>query len=540
MEPSPTAAPDGVLDCSQPAMIAVYLPLVVYGFVGLDILTNGYLLPSVERLCEWLGNGTATTDLVFLKLGSQLAMIVSMFTWTVWEGGLNVVDFALDAAIFGLLVNVGLAGLFSPVPFQLACPPLVRNVFFAALIVGTAAAVVYAPFPDAGVGSWWEGLVLLVLFGTFVAFVVFANEPFLAACARFWPPPPPLAAAAAGGSLVQVTVDGDGPAGQDWGGNDGDGSPLEQPADLPPSFPPSLSGLGPTVGPAVAKAVRFSDGELWRAGSSVRDILRAQSLPLPPLRVASEGGSVAVVDGEQEEPIRQEESQAVASLGQRAQAADTRPSRQAGHNGRSTLKVSVEASNEAGAGGALTRASHSDSTLVRTRSRRLRSARSTAADAAAGVSGAAVTTADKERGGGSAANCSDDSAESPPRCLSPLRLDWLVMVAGRLWSVVCLPWELLFRYTVVPYADNHDHRWWPLTLMQSVGWVVAIVLSEVLVQTLVFQCAEPLGELQWKLLAIGTCPVSVLVGPRSEVDSRVWPLLLRGQTISHLRCAFVS
>lgn len=491
-------------------MIAVYLPLVVYGFIGLDILTHGYLLPSVERLCEWLEISTSVTDLVFLKLASDGAGIVAMVAWAVWNSGLAVVDFSVDAALFGLLVNVGLAGLSSPVPIQLACRPLVRNAFFAALIVGTVAAVVYAPVPHAYVGTWWEGLVLLALFGTFVVFVVFGDEPFFAACRRFWPPQPPLGTAAVGRSLVRVTVNGEGPAGQDWGRNDRDGSPLEQPTGVPPSFPPSLSVLGPTVGSAVA-----TDG----------DTLPAQSLPSPPLRAATGDGSVAVVDGEQEEPMRQEEAQAVASLGQRAQAADARPSRQAGHIGPSTPKALAEASNEAGAGGDLARASRSDSTLVRTRSRRLGSARCTAADAAAGVSGAAVTTADEERGGGDAANRSDDSAEPPPRCLTSLRLDWLVTVAGRLWSGVCFPWELLFRCTVVPCVDDRHSRWWPLTLVQAVLWVVAIVVSEMFVQTLLFNCAHPLVELQWTLLAIGTCPVRVSVGPRSTVDSRVWLLL---------------
>lgn len=491
MEPSPPVAPDGLLHCSQRAMIAVYLPVVVYSFIGLDILTDGYLLPAVERLCEWIGSGTAVTDLIFLKVASQSAMIVAMVAWAVWDGDLAVVDFTVDGAIFGLLVNVGLAGLSSPVPIQLACPPLVRNALFAALIVGTAAAAVYAPFPDAGVGSWWEGLVLLSLFGTFVAFVVFANEPFLAVCARFWPPSPPLAAAAASGSLVRVTVDGDGRAGQDWGRTDSDGSPLEQTTDVPPSFPSSLSGFVPTVAPAMA--VRFSDGELGRAGSPAGDTLRAQSLPLPALRATSRGGSVAFVDGEQEEPIGQDEAQAVASLGQRAQAADAGSSPQAGHHGRSTPKASAAASNEAGAGSDLTHASRSDSSLVRTRSRRLRSARSTAVDAAADVSGAAVTTMDR----------SDDSTKPPPRCLTALSLDSLVTVAGRLWGVVCLPWELLFRCTVIPCADDRNRHLWPLTLIQSILWVVAIIVPEMFVEALVFACAHPLGDLQWKLLAIG-------------------------------------
>lgn len=526
MEPSLAAAPDGLLECSQPAMIAVYLPIVIYGFVGLDIVTDGYLLPAVERLCEWLKVGPAVRDLFFLKMASESAMILAMVASAAVDGGLAVVDFVLDAAIFGLLVNVGFAGISSPVPIQLARPPLVRNAFFAALQVGAAAAVVYTPFPATGVGSWWESLVLLALFGTFEGFVVFGNEPFLAACARFWPPPPSLAAATTGVSLVRVMVDGDGPAGQQLTRNEDGGRPLEQPTDVPPVCLPSISGSGPTVGQAATKAVGFSDGELGRARCSAGHTLRAQSLPLPLLGAAHGGGSVADVDSTLEEPICQEAGQSVTSLGQWAQAVDAHPSRQSGHGGGSSPKATAQAIKEPGIGGDLERVSRSDTTLVRTRSRRLRSVRSTTtADTAAGVSGAAVTTVDEERGGGDAVDGSGNSAEPPSRCLTLLRFEWLVAVAGRLWSAVCLPWELTFRYTVLQCADDRNRRRWPLTLGLSLTWVVAIVLSESLLQNLAFNCAHPLGELQSKLLAIGTCTVRVSVGPRSEIGSLVWLLV---------------
>lgn len=511
MEVTPTAASDG-LDCIRPVMLVLYIPLIFYFFVGVGIVVNGYLLPAVERLCQSLGVRPTVTSLIFLKLASQTDGMVLVFLWAVKYSWLEVVVFALESAIFELLVAVGLAGLFSPDPFQLAWPPFVRNTCFAALTVGTTAAVVYVPLPYVGDGHWWEGLVLLGLFGTFVLFVVFVNEPYLAVWARHWTPRPLLAPKEVDRSLPSVSVDVEVLNGQDGGDHDGDGRHLEQPKHVPPLCPPNLTGSGSATGrEESSKAVTFG-GELGHTGNPARDTVRTLSLPLPAPRAATVGGSLAVEEIEQEQPCSRE-GQAVQRLGQRAQTADVHASCRSDNNQWASLRETKEASQALGAEDDLQQPGLTEGILVRTLSRRLRSARSsTSSSGVAGASGAAAAVTDEEQGGGDVANRSDGSTTPSTRCLTLHPLEWPVTVAGWPWFVVSLPWELLFRYTVVPCSDDRDRRWWPLTLGASLLWVFGIMYAEVVVQDLFSRvCAHPLRGLQPTLVAIGTCLCAVLI-----------------------------
>ncbi|KAK1864027.1 hypothetical protein I4F81_006578 [Pyropia yezoensis] len=175
----------GVWFLQRPAALALYIPGVLFTFVGLALVTDEYFVPSLERICDALQLTDDVAGATFSAAGSSAPeLFTSLLAVFVTEDEVGV-GTIVGSAVFNVLVIIGLSALLSGRTLQLDWRPLVRDsAFYTVFVIFLLVQVLWL---TTGEAAWWEGLIMLSLYSLYIAFMAFGNTRYMRAMERFLP-----------------------------------------------------------------------------------------------------------------------------------------------------------------------------------------------------------------------------------------------------------------------------------------------------------------------------------------------------------------
>lgn len=201
----------GGITSKKPAL-ALFIPGIIFCFIGLAIVTDDYFVSALEQICEQLQLSEDVAGATFMAAGSStpefFASLLGVFV-TKDEVGIGTI---VGSAVFNLLVIIGLSAALAGAVLKLDWRPLMRDSIF--YIISVLLLLVFTLFSTKSVINWWEGLILVLTYIAYVLFMAFLNKPYMAWTAKWFKEPiddhPDLEA---GKVSVDVDVDVD-PAAQ--------------------------------------------------------------------------------------------------------------------------------------------------------------------------------------------------------------------------------------------------------------------------------------------------------------------------------------
>jgi len=167
----------------RPAALALYVPGVLFTFLGLAIVTDEYFVPALERICDALRLSDDVAGATFAAAGSSapelFTSLLAVFV-TKDEVGVGTI---VGSAVFNVLVIIGVSAMLAGSVLELDWRPLVRDSAFYALFISVLLVQVLGV--TKGEADWWEGLIMLGIYACYILFMAFANKPYMRAMERF-------------------------------------------------------------------------------------------------------------------------------------------------------------------------------------------------------------------------------------------------------------------------------------------------------------------------------------------------------------------
>lgn len=167
----------------RPASLALYIPGVLILFLGLAIVTDDYFVSSLDRICEQLRLSDDVAGATFLAAGSSapelFTSLISVFV-TKDEVGVGTI---VGSAVFNVLVIIGSAAALAGSVLKLDWRPLMRDSFFYFLFIALLFLSLVAT--SRSEATWYEGLILIVSYLGYIAFMKWGNKPYMRA-AKSW------------------------------------------------------------------------------------------------------------------------------------------------------------------------------------------------------------------------------------------------------------------------------------------------------------------------------------------------------------------
>jgi len=178
----------------RPAALALYVPGVLFTFLGLAIVTDEYFVPALERICDALQLSDDVAGATFAAAGSSapelFTSLLAVFV-TKDEVGVGTI---VGSAVFNVLVIIGVSAMLAGSVLELDWRPLVRDSAFYAVFITVLLVQVLGV--TNGEADWWEGLIMLAIYACYILFMAFANKPYMRAMERFLSAPKKAALAA--------------------------------------------------------------------------------------------------------------------------------------------------------------------------------------------------------------------------------------------------------------------------------------------------------------------------------------------------------
>lgn len=435
----------------RPAALALYIPGVLFTFVGLALVTDEYFVPSLERICDALQLTDDVAGATFSAAGSSAPeLFTSLLAVFVTEDEVGV-GTIVGSAVFNVLVIIGLSALLSGKTLQLDWRPLVRDsAFYTVFVIFLLVQVLWL---TTGEAAWWEGLIMLSLYSLYIAFMAFGNTRYMRAMERFLDKTKQeelaeerrlkgCAAAADGdgnGAAVAAASGAATPAAAEDSVDAEAGGGVPPPPPSPPASPGVPDRVGGGGGPNVLSR-RSTYGSTPRALSKASGELRPHfsnrsggSVPRP-ASAASAGDAGGA--GE----LRHALSSRTLRAQQRATAAAAKVTAAEAATAAAAAAAAVAGAVEAGGG-------------------------PPAAGAAAdGDSIGAGDSGGEER--------SDADAGGVARTF--LGVARPTTKSGMVIFPLAFPWLLLFRYTIIDCTREEYARYWAVTFGVSVAWIAGI------------------------------------------------------------------
>ncbi|KAI1894768.1 hypothetical protein AGOR_G00119140 [Albula goreensis] len=175
-------------NCTQPALnefprdvfshearaegaVALHVLCAVYMFYALALVCDDYFVPSLEKICERLHLSEDVAGATFMAAGSSAPeLFTSIIGVFVTKGDVGV-GTIVGSAVFNILCIIGVCGLFARQAVRLSYWTLMRDSLYYTLSVAALIVFIY----DEKV-SWWESLVLIVMYAVYILIMKF-NTP---------------------------------------------------------------------------------------------------------------------------------------------------------------------------------------------------------------------------------------------------------------------------------------------------------------------------------------------------------------------------
>lgn len=159
------------------------IPLVIFAFIGLAIVTDEYFVTALEKICEQLDLSEDVAGATFMAAGSStpefFISLLGVFI-TEDEVGLGTI---VGSAVFNILVIIGLSAALAGSTLDLDWRPLARDSFF--YISSIIVLLIFILPVTKGQIDWWEGLILVSCYIIYVLFMAFGNKSYMKFTARW-------------------------------------------------------------------------------------------------------------------------------------------------------------------------------------------------------------------------------------------------------------------------------------------------------------------------------------------------------------------
>ncbi|XP_064621540.1 sodium/potassium/calcium exchanger 4-like isoform X2 [Lineus longissimus] len=160
--------------------IILHTILVVYMFYALAIVCDEYFVSSLDKICERLGLSEDVAGATFMAAGSSAPELFTSIIGVFIAKGDVGVGTIVGSAVFNILFVIGLCGILAGQVVHLNWFPLLRDSLFYSLSV---IALILSIF-DGNV-SWYEALIMLILYAIYIVIMRFNTRIQAYAEARF-------------------------------------------------------------------------------------------------------------------------------------------------------------------------------------------------------------------------------------------------------------------------------------------------------------------------------------------------------------------
>ncbi|XP_036171703.1 sodium/potassium/calcium exchanger 4 isoform X2 [Myotis myotis] len=147
----------------QHGAVLLHILGALYMFYALAIVCDDFFVPSLEKICEKLHLSEDVAGATFMAAGSStpelFASVIGVFI-THGDVGVGTI---VGSAVFNILCIIGVCGLFAGQVVQLTWWAVCRDSVYYTLSVIVLIAFIY----DEEI-VWWEGLVLIILYGFYI------------------------------------------------------------------------------------------------------------------------------------------------------------------------------------------------------------------------------------------------------------------------------------------------------------------------------------------------------------------------------------
>ncbi|KAG7463051.1 hypothetical protein MATL_G00191250 [Megalops atlanticus] len=151
--------------------VALHVLCAVYMFYALALVCDDYFVPSLEKICERLHLSEDVAGATFMAAGSSAPeLFTSVIGVFVTKGDVGV-GTIVGSAVFNILCIIGVCGLFAGQAVRLSCWSLLRDSMYYTLSVTALIVFIY----DEKV-SWWESLVLVVMYLVYIMIMKFNSH----------------------------------------------------------------------------------------------------------------------------------------------------------------------------------------------------------------------------------------------------------------------------------------------------------------------------------------------------------------------------
>nr|XP_027787269.1 sodium/potassium/calcium exchanger 4 [Marmota flaviventris] len=147
----------------QHGAVLLHILGALYMFYALAIVCDDFFVPSLEKICEKLHLSEDVAGATFMAAGSStpelFASVIGVFI-THGDVGVGTI---VGSAVFNILCIIGVCGLFAGQVVRLTWWAVCRDSVYYTLSVIVLIAFIYNEEI-----VWWEGLVLIVLYGFYI------------------------------------------------------------------------------------------------------------------------------------------------------------------------------------------------------------------------------------------------------------------------------------------------------------------------------------------------------------------------------------
>ena len=165
----------------------LYVVGILYMFLGIAIVCDDYFVASLEKICDKLNLSEDVAGATFMAAGSSAPELFSSGMSLISPDATNEIGISaiVGSAVFNILFIVGATVLCAGQTLELDWRPVTRDCGFYALAILTVLLIFYD-----GEVRWYEGLISVLLYGTYVTFMCY-NTKIMARMGDKWSVKPP-------------------------------------------------------------------------------------------------------------------------------------------------------------------------------------------------------------------------------------------------------------------------------------------------------------------------------------------------------------
>ncbi|KAM4611742.1 sodium/potassium/calcium exchanger 3-like [Polymixia lowei] len=148
--------------------VALHIMCAIYMFCALALVCDDYFVPSLEKICERLNLSEDVAGATFMAAGSSAPeLFTSVIGVFITKGDVGV-GTIVGSAVFNILCIIGVCGFFAGQAVRLSHWTLLRDSIYYTFSIVALIVFIY----DEKV-SWWESLILILMYAVYILMMKF-------------------------------------------------------------------------------------------------------------------------------------------------------------------------------------------------------------------------------------------------------------------------------------------------------------------------------------------------------------------------------